>query len=69
MFVFVQYNLLRSGRKNTLKKTLNIVLFKDFAKRDNLIFTPHIAGWSNQSYVRINEVLVKKIKEFIKVGL
>jgi len=27
-----------------------------------VIFTPHIAGWSTESYIRINKVLVKKIK-------
>ncbi|HHL51910.1 MAG TPA: phosphoglycerate dehydrogenase [Flammeovirgaceae bacterium] len=26
-----------------------------------VLFTPHIAGWTHESYVRINEVLVKKI--------
>lgn len=27
-----------------------------------VIFTPHVAGWTIESYIRINEVLVKKIK-------
>jgi D-3-phosphoglycerate dehydrogenase len=30
---------------------------------DNVIFTPHVAGWTEESYVRINEVLVEKIKK------
>ena len=29
---------------------------------DKVIFTPHVAGWTKESYIRINEVLVKKIK-------
>jgi len=29
---------------------------------DNVIFTPHVAGWTRESYVKINETLVKKIK-------
>ncbi len=36
--------------------------FERLAKRTNVVFSPHIAGWTNQSYVKINEVLVKKIK-------
>jgi D-3-phosphoglycerate dehydrogenase len=37
-------------------------VFDELAKSDKIIFTPHIAGWSNESYVRINEILVEKIK-------
>jgi len=28
---------------------------------DNVLFTPHVAGWTVESYIRINEVLVDKI--------
>lgn len=31
----------------------------------NIVFTPHIAGWTNQSYIKINEVLRDKIKRFL----
>lgn len=35
----------------------------DFLKASGkIIFTPHVAGWTTESYIRINEVLVKKIK-------
>lgn len=30
-----------------------------------VIFTPHVAGWSYESYARINEILVEKIGEFL----
>lgn len=36
--------------------------FNLLAERTNVIFSPHIAGWTHQSYIKINEVLVKKIK-------
>jgi D-3-phosphoglycerate dehydrogenase / 2-oxoglutarate reductase len=36
--------------------------FNRLAERNNVIFSPHIAGWTHQSYIKINEVLVKKIK-------
>lgn len=35
--------------------------FELLAKRENVLFTPHVAGWSIESYQRINEVLVKQI--------
>jgi D-3-phosphoglycerate dehydrogenase / 2-oxoglutarate reductase len=28
---------------------------------ENILFTPHVAGWTVESYIRINEVLVEKI--------
>jgi D-3-phosphoglycerate dehydrogenase / 2-oxoglutarate reductase len=36
--------------------------FEKLARRENVIFSPHIAGWTHESYEKINEVLVKKIK-------
>ncbi len=35
---------------------------------DKVVFTPHIAGWSHESYVRINEVLCRQIKEWYAVS-
>jgi D-3-phosphoglycerate dehydrogenase / 2-oxoglutarate reductase len=37
-------------------------VFDELVNSDKVIFTPHIAGWSYESYVRINKVLVEKIK-------
>jgi D-3-phosphoglycerate dehydrogenase len=31
-----------------------------------VLFTPHVAGWTRESYVRINEALVKKIRSFLQ---
>lgn len=31
-----------------------------------VIFTPHIGGWTKESYVRINEVLVRKLKAYLE---
>ena len=28
----------------------------------NVIVTPHVAGWTHESYARINEVIVDKLK-------
>lgn len=36
--------------------------FNRLKKRNNVIFTPHIAGWTFESHVKINVALVNKIK-------
>lgn len=38
------------------------ISFDFLRKRDNVIFTPHIAGWTFESHVKINVALVDKIK-------
>ncbi len=30
-----------------------------------VVLTPHVAGWTHESYVRINEVLVRQLKEWM----
>lgn len=37
--------------------------FEKLAARENVIFSPHVAGWTFESYEKINKVLVKKIKK------
>jgi D-3-phosphoglycerate dehydrogenase len=38
----------------------------DYLKKSNkVILTPHIAGWTFESYRKINEVLVEKIKQIL----
>ncbi|GAA4387820.1 NAD(P)-dependent oxidoreductase [Hymenobacter koreensis] len=32
----------------------------------NVLFTPHVAGWTHESYQRINEVLARKIGAFLR---
>ncbi len=41
--------------------------FDRLASRRNVLFTPHVAGWTFESYEKINEVLVKQIRK--KFGL
>jgi D-3-phosphoglycerate dehydrogenase len=62
-----------------LKAALDVMECEDFAKMQpqqmadfqwlketgKVIFTPHVAGWSFESYARINEVLVEKIGHFL----
>ncbi len=35
--------------------------FAYLSQSDRVLFSPHVAGWTHQSYVKINEVLVAKI--------
>lgn len=37
--------------------------FDYLRQSDKVILTPHVAGWTHESYVRINEVLVNQLKE------
>ena len=38
-------------------------VFDGLAALPNVLFSPHVAGWTHESYVKINEVLVGKIKQ------
>lgn len=37
------------------------VVFEKLTAFERVIFTPHIAGWTFESYIKINEVLIEKI--------
>jgi D-3-phosphoglycerate dehydrogenase len=39
-----------------------MVAFNSLRKMSNVIFTPHIAGWTFESHVKINVALVQKLK-------
>lgn len=39
--------------------------FDALAALPNVMFSPHVAGWTHESYVRINEVLVEKIRQAV----
>lgn len=39
--------------------------FEALCQLPNVVLTPHVAGWSHESYVRINEVLVQKLRDFL----
>jgi D-3-phosphoglycerate dehydrogenase / 2-oxoglutarate reductase len=41
--------------------------FDFLAQAANVVLTPHIGGWSHQSYVKINEVLARKIKDLLQL--
>ena len=39
------------------------VNFDKLKTMNNVILTPHVAGWTFESYERINKVLVRKLQE------
>ncbi len=41
-------------------------IFNRLSARPDVLLTPHIAGWTQESYLRINEVLVRKIRLFLE---
>lgn len=40
--------------------------FSYLAEAKNVLFTPHVAGWTFESYRKINETMVAKIDTFLK---
>ena len=40
--------------------------FQKLIKQENVLFSPHVAGWTFQSYEKINKVLVNKLLEGLK---
>ncbi|EAY24018.1 2-hydroxyacid dehydrogenase [Microscilla marina] len=41
--------------------------FEFLRKSPHIIMTPHIAGWTHESFQKINEVLVDKIQQYLQV--
>jgi D-3-phosphoglycerate dehydrogenase len=39
--------------------------FDYLAASDRVLLSPHVAGWTHESYVKINQVLVEKIATFV----
>jgi len=40
-------------------------IYSQLFQMENVVLTPHIAGWTVESYRKINEVLVNKIREIL----
>lgn len=56
-------DVLENERLSALTRAQQVAF--DFLKNaPNVVLSPHIGGWTHQSYVRINEVLVEKIRAF-----
>ncbi len=40
-------------------------IFNALCQLPNVLFSPHVAGWTVESYIKINEVMVQKIKSLL----
>ncbi len=40
--------------------------FKELVKMDNVVLTPHIAGWTHESNVKLAGTIVRKVKELME---
>ncbi|WP_201983819.1 NAD(P)-dependent oxidoreductase [Hymenobacter rubidus] len=56
-------DVLENEKLNTLT-TAQQATFDFLKAAPTVLFSPHIGGWTHQSYVRINEVLTEKIRAF-----
>jgi D-3-phosphoglycerate dehydrogenase len=60
-------DVLENEKLHTLNYTQNIT-FEKLKNLENIIFSPHVAGWTHESYIRINQVLIDKITQFIQAN-
>ena len=58
-------DVLENEKINTFSEEESFI-FHQLAKLKQVIFTPHVAGWSFESYEKINWVLTQKIKSLLK---
>ncbi|MCA6073830.1 NAD(P)-dependent oxidoreductase [Fulvivirga sedimenti] len=57
-------DVLENEKLNTLTREQKETL-EALARRDDVLLSPHVGGWTFESYVRINEVLTAKLAEIL----
>ena len=57
-------DVLENEKLKTLTEDQKAV-FDYLIKSNRVVLTPHIGGWTHESYVRINEVLLRQIKDWL----
>ncbi len=57
-------DVLENEKLKTLTEDQQAV-FDYLISSDRVVLTPHIGGWTHESYVRINEVLLRQIKDWL----
>lgn len=57
------------NEKFPLKGPAELDWFTGLAALENVIFSPHTAGWSVESYFKISKVLAEKILDFYKISV
>ena len=52
--------------KKSFEDTFDIKIHQDFAdliKNEKIILTPHIAGWTHESHIKLAKIIVQKIQK------
>ncbi len=57
-------DVLENEKLSTLTPA-EVANFNFLASAENVVLTPHIAGWTHESYEKINQVLVEKIAKLL----
>ena len=60
-------DVLENEKLKTLTEPQQAV-FDYLINSNRVVLTPHIGGWTHESYVRINEVLLRQIKDWLVVA-
>ncbi|SEJ32858.1 D-3-phosphoglycerate dehydrogenase [Dyadobacter koreensis] len=60
-------DVLENEKLKTLSDPQQAV-FDYLSQSNRVVLTPHIGGWTHESYVRINEVLLRQIKDWLIVA-
>ena len=58
-------DVLENEKLNTFSEE-QMLNFEFLIQANNVILSPHIAGWTHESYIKINQVLTRKIKAFLQ---
>ncbi|MEZ4904648.1 MAG: NAD(P)-dependent oxidoreductase [Spirosomataceae bacterium] len=60
----VGLDVLENEKLNSLTSTQQATF--DYLRTSNrVILTPHVAGWTKESYIKINEALIKQLQKFV----
>ncbi|MCS6795520.1 MAG: NAD(P)-binding domain-containing protein [Raineya sp.] len=57
-------DVLENEKLDTLSEKQEII-FQKLVKMPNVILTPHVAGWTQESYLKISQVLAEKILKYL----
>lgn len=60
-------DVLENEKLKTLTEDQKAV-FDYLSNSNRVVLTPHIGGWTHESYVRINEVLLRQIKDWMVIA-
>jgi len=57
-------DVLENEKINTMQDSDDKEKFNNLIARNNVVFTPHVGGWTFESYEKINTMLIGKIRDY-----